>query len=84
MLEFSTVVPTSTGSSVLRFLIVSIDAKVNMIHRRGNKFGRVVRTHGAVANVDLWSVQLRDALHAPCMLCCADNFDDVYDGVRWR
>ena len=80
MPEFSTVVPISTGSSVLRCWIVSVDAKVNMIHRRetfGRWQSRVARAHGAVANLDLWSVQLRDVLHEPCMLCCADTSDDT-------
>ena len=35
-----------------------------------------------VASADLWSVQLRVVLYAPCMLCCADNSDDVHGGVR--
>ena len=46
MPEFSTVVPTSTGSSVLRFLIVSIDVKVNMTHRRGSDSSRWRGNHG--------------------------------------
>ena len=43
---------------------------------------RLVRAHGAVANVDFWSVQLRDVLHVLCTLHCADISDDVHDGVR--
>ena len=31
---------------------------------------RVVRAQEVVASTDLWSVQLHDALHAPCMLYC--------------
>ena len=44
----------------------------------------LVRAEEAVANADLWSTQLRNVLHAPCMLHCADNSDDVHDGVRLR
>ena len=54
---------------------VSIESRDNQIQWCGTKF---------VANTDLWSVQLRDVLHVPCVLCFADNSDDVHDGVRQR
>ena len=55
----------------------------NQVLPDGAQF-RVSRAQEAVAFTDLWSVQLRDVLHAPCMLYCADNSDDVHGGVRNR
>ena len=80
MPQFSTVMPTSTGSSVLRFQIVSIDAKVNMIHRCGNRFGR----WGWFEPRRRWQMQIFGPRNFAMYCHCADNSDDVHDGVRLK
>ena len=79
--------PISGGSSVLRFLTVSMEAKDNMTHGRGSESTRSGRNHGWFEPRRRWQGTIFSLCNfvmywMGCVFYFVDNYDDVRNGVR--